>query len=263
MANAFFLPPLPIAAAFAPSTAAGHDPLFVGNDHAGVVWKAASAAGTDLVLDLGVDRAVDTIMLFGVEGATAGTTLQVIWSTAAAGPGFAPFTGADAPVPLLAGALLPESGRGVALWQAPATLPACRYWLLRIAGAAAPITIGRAVIGTRFQPERNFAYGAAFGVRDLGTADINRRGVLLRSRGRKLRTVGLSFPGLRKDEVEASTLPLMERVGNTECVALVTDPAPHAQRQRRSYFGPLVGDLSHAWRNAAAWEARANLVSLF
>lgn len=46
-------------------------------------------------------------------------------------------------------------------------------------------------------------------------------------------------------------------------VALVTDPAVHAQRQNRCYFGPLVGDLGQTWRNSAAWEAKVNLVSIF
>ena len=31
----------------------------------------------------------------------------------------------------------------------------------------------------------------------------------------------------------------------------------------RAYFGPLVGDLSQAWRNSRAFEAKANLVSIF
>ena len=46
-------------------------------------------------------------------------------------------------------------------------------------------------------------------------------------------------------------------------VALVTDPGADPQLQNRCYFGPLVGDLGQTWRNAAAWEAKTNMVSIF
>jgi hypothetical protein len=266
MANAWIIQPLGILAAGAGSTAAGFDPAYVANDYAGVVWRSAGGtASVDLLIDLGRDASADTIMLFGCDGATAGMTLQVLASTQAVGSSFAAPSWTGAALPFLAGAQMPVSGRGVALWQAPAGgPPAARYWLLRIGGLAnAPATVGRVVIGKRIQLERNFSYGAGFGVRDLGGVDFTRRGVLVRQRGKKLRTVGLSFAHVRKDEVESITKPLIEQVGNTEMIALLTDPVADAQRQNRAYFGPLVGDLGHAWRNAAGFEARVNLVSVF
>ena len=63
-------------------------------------------------------------------------------------------------------------------------------------------------------------------------------------------------------EVEASVAPLLEKVGNTEPIALLTDPAPHAMRQRRAYFGPMVGDIGVTWRKATLFQSQANLVSL-
>lgn len=125
------------------------------------------------------------------------------------------------------------------------------------------VRFARVAIGKRFVPERNWSYGASFGVRDLGSLDFSPRGVLLRRRGAKLRTVSLTFSSLRKDEVEATTRPLLEYLGNTEMVALLTDPAVDAQLGSRAYFGPLVGDLAHVRRNATASEAKLNLVGIF
>ena len=63
--------------------------------------------------------------------------------------------------------------------------------------------------------------------------------------------------------MEATTRPMLEYLGNTEMVALLTDPAADAQIASRAYFGPLVGDLAHVRRNAVAYEAKINLVSIF
>jgi hypothetical protein len=139
--------------------------------------------------------------------------------------------------------------------------PPCRA--TASASPAGSIQVSRVVAGQRIALERNFGFGAAFGVRDLGSVDFGRRGVLQRVRGKKLRTVGLTFSNVRKNEVEAQTTPLLERIGNTEMVAIVTDPDAHPERQNRCYFGPLVGDLGQTWRKPDLFEAKANLVSIF
>ena len=82
-------------------------------------------------------------------------------------------------------------------------------------------------------------------------------------RGVRLRTVSLTFSSIRKDEAEAQVRPLLEQIGNTDMVALCIDPTVDAQRQNRCSYGPLVGDVQLKWRNAAAWEAAINQVSIF
>ncbi len=252
--------------------AGGH----MGNDYAGVVWRSAVGDAATITIDLGADRPLDTLMLFGVDGTAIGAaTLEVRLATAAQGPAFTGqnvITGAgagnfwSAPVQALLSGERLSNGAGIAIasWGAPAPA-AARYVLLRIAGmtTAGSVQISRIVAGTRIQLARNFGYGAAFGIRDLGTLDFTRRGVLQRSRGKKLRTVGLTFSNIYKDEVEAITQPLLERIGNTEMIALLTDPGTSDRRQNRCYFGPLVGELSHAWRKATVFEAKANMVSIF
>ncbi len=109
------------------------------------------------------------------------------------------------------------------------------------------------VLGKAYVPERNFAFGAAFGLRDFAKVDFSARAALLRTkRPRKLRTVGISLPMAFRDETEASVLPLLEALGLDGPVALITDPAANAMRERRAYFGLLQGDLGSVWRNAKA-----------
>jgi len=258
MANALILKPLPLTGATASSTMPGHDPAYVGNDFMGVVWRSAAAASTDLVVDLGRDQTIDTALLLGCSGATAAMTLEVATATSAAGSVFA----AAAAQPFLAGSEMPTSGRGIAFWQAAAPIVA-RYVRFRIGGlGGAQAVVARVAVGAAIRLGRNFSTGSQFGVRDLGKADFSRHGVLLRNRGAKLRTIGLSFQSIDKPEVEAAVHPLLEQVGNTEVIAMVTDPAADPMRQRRIYFGPLVGDLGTALRKANFYQAQANLVSL-
>jgi hypothetical protein len=268
MANALMLQPLPVVASRSSGgTITKGAPANLFNDYAGVVFERhcpdAGPYNITLTFDLGVDALVDTVMLFGLELLPAAATMVISHATAAQGD----FTGSfstEAAVPAYAGTIPLSSGKGVGLWAATAPFTA-RYLQVTLYGTAPgqSARVSRIVVGKRIQLARNFSFGAQFGVRDLGSLDFSARGVLLRRRAAKLRTVALTFSNIRKEEVEASTKPLLEQIGNTEMIALVTDPAEDDQRQSRCYFGPLVGDLSHVWRNAAAWEAKINLVSIF
>jgi hypothetical protein len=259
MANAWIIEPLSIVSLDGAADA-GFERMNLANDYAGVVWRASAAGNRNLIVDLGADRAVDTLMLFGVRTRAAGATVTVSYRAEASAQGAWQAGVSNAPV--LAGTAS-VGDAGIGLFDLPATVVA-RYLSLDFhRDTDGTIEASRLVVGKRLQLERNFGFGAEFGIKDLGTLEFSRRGVLLRNRGAKLRTAQLTFSSVRRDEVERLTAPLLERIGNTECVALVTDPAPHAQRQRRCYFGPLVGDLGQTWRRANAWEAKINMVSLF
>lgn len=264
MSNAWIIKPLPLSAVQASGTAAGYSLGNVTNDYAGVVWQSDGAAGPFIILDTGADNSLDTIALFGLAGFPAAQQVTIRVATAAQGPGFglAGFTTILPSTAVYAGSEMAVSGKGVGLHSIAAPVVA-RYVLLTWSGLPGAIQISRVVIGKRIQLERNFSFGATFGVRDLGSLDFSRRGVLMRVRGRKLRTVELTFSNINKDEVETTTKPLLEQVGNTEMIVVVTDPDPHAQRQNRCYFGALVGDLGHTQRNARGWEAKINVASIF
>ncbi|WP_380873590.1 hypothetical protein [Sphingomonas sp. DBB INV C78] len=249
----------------------------LGNDYAGIVWQSGVADAVAIVVDLGADVDLDTIGLFGIAGTLlSSASLRVSLATAAQGPAmngsnvttgtgtgnfWQPFTQA-----LYAGSSMPVLGGGRSLWQKPAGGPPLfRYVNINVFGMGATnyVQMSRVAIGKRIQLDRNFVFGGAFGVRDLGNFDLSPRGVLIRRRSVKLRTAGVSFPHIHRDEVEAQVTPLLERLGNTEVVMLVTEPDAHAQRQNRMYLGPMVGDLSAVWAKADGFEWRCNLVSLF
>lgn len=269
MSRAVFMRPRAFTVIDSPNTVTGTLGSNIGNDHMGVVWRAQHPAGNFhyFVVDFGSDVAIDTVALLGLTGATSAWLIQVEVATAAQGPTFAGAGKYLYPIaPLLAGASMPTSGRGRSYWEKPAGGPAtARYWRVWITTPAnnTVVTIARAVFGVRAQPQHNFDFGAAFGVRDTGKLDWSARGVLLRRRGVKLRTAGLSFTRLYKDEIIANVRPLLELVGNTGPIFLLTDPDPDADRQNRIYFGPLIGDLGNIWAKAnAGFQWQADIVDL-
>lgn len=271
MANAFLMRPLQWAAITPSNTASGFSAANLAPwpvPRMGRVWRSdPGAASRGLTIDLGSDQPIDTIAIIGIGAGNSSPSsawqLRVDLATAAQGP----FTGASWTGPtsqLLAGATLPVSGRGKALWIAPSGAPAAARYiginLLSLSNAA--IQIAMIAVGQRFQPVRNYSYGAAFGVRDLGAIDYSPRGVVLRRPGAKLRGMGLTFASVRRDEVEDSLQRLFERVGNTDPVVLVTDPDAHPQRQNRMGIGHLSGNLGTIHRVPGAFQAEVNFVAV-
>lgn len=269
MSNAAILKPIPMTVLTGTNTVTGTAVTNIGNDYLGVVWQSQnpSAATSSFIIDMGADVAVDTLVLLGLTGALSSWTLTVQAATQAQGSGFGGGAYYAYPaVTLLAGSAMPSSGRGRAYWEAPAGGPAAaRYWKIIITTAASNtlVTVARAVLGQRIVPAHNFDFGAAFGVRDMGALEWSRRGVMKRARGMKLRSVGLSFASLYRDEVEGFIHPLIEKVGATGPIVLVRDPAADAERQNRIWFGPMVGDIGTVWARAnAGWQWQANIVDL-
>jgi hypothetical protein len=252
---------LPVMTVAGLGTAAGHDIAYIGNDYAGVVYKSAGGVASGFIeLDFGVDASITRAMLFGLTGAPSGATIRIYSSTDAQGASFAGWV--SAVLPLYAGSVRLVNGAGVGYVAVAA--PPSRYWRIEFAGlASAQMTIGRMVLGQHIALARNFQFGGEFGVRSFAASDFSSRGIWLRRKGKKLRTVGLSFPATRKWEMEEQVRPLLELAGDDAAVALITDPAGHAQRERRCYFGPMLGTPPATWRNAVSWEWRADVVSLF
>ena len=266
MSNAFALRPLVPTLVTASGTAAGYAAANVANDYAGIVWRSPTGANAYLIIDLGADILIDTVMLFGVKNAPAGAKLTV--GAAVAATGGASYTDYSQ-VDLYAGSVTPRSGAGVALYRldlngAGAAVSA-RYFKLYFdsLGAGGNIQIARVVIGKRTALNRNFSFGAAFGVRDLGSFGFSPQGVMLRRRAAKLRTLGISFDNVKRDEVEGQVQPLIELSAGQEPVALCIDPDTSTERQNRCYFGPLIGDMGNIWRAAHAWVWRVNMIDLF
>lgn len=268
MANAEFLQPLslPAITVSALGTAAGFAVDNVGNDYAGIIWRSSGGVTTGyLQIDFGVNVDINRLMLFGLSGFPTNATVKIYSSTVAQGATYAGWV--SSALPLYAGTNRLPNGKGVAYVALTETggPPPSRYWRIEFAALAnAAVDIGRLVLGKAFVPQRNFSFGAAFGLRDFSKVDFSARGALLRTRRpRKLRTVGISFSMAYRDEIEAVVQPMLESVGLDGPIALIIDPAANAMRERRCYFGLLQGDLGMVWRNAKAFEWRADMVSLF
>jgi hypothetical protein len=271
MANAFFFCPLPWVSIAAGSTASGYSASDLSPypvPRMGRVWRSQPSTLTEgFDIDLGADQPVDVIALFGIGAANGppgtGWEININLATAAQGP----FTGAQYSTswqPFLQSGVLPVSGRGKHMWVAAVDAPSVsRYVRIQFRNlAGAQLQISLVAIGQRFQPARNYQYGAAFGVRDLGTVDYSPRGVVLRRPGAKLRGMGLTFASVRREEVEDSLQRLFERVGNTDPVVLVSDPADHPQRQNRMGIGHLTGNLGTIHRVPGFFQAEVNFVAV-
>lgn len=268
MGKAILLEPLEMAAIAASNTASGFAAANLAIDRMGLVWRSDTGSATrNITVDMGADVPVDTIALFGIGAATATPSGSWQWSIDLATAAQGAFGGAfwaGSSETLLAGTTLPESGRGKALWLAPGGAPAAaRHVRINFSAlGTSAIQAARLCIGVRFQPERNFTYGAALGVRPLGNVEFNQRGVLRRRRGVKLRAVGLQFTALKRDELEGTVQRMFERIGNDNPLVLVSDPDVDVQRQNRIYFGFLTGDIGSVFARAGGFRADINLVAM-
>lgn len=261
--NGFLLRPVDIDAATCSTAATGYRASNVNDDRMGLVWRSTTGSATQwLVLDLGADTTLDTITLHGLTDATADWQWAVELATEAQGA-FSGSYWAGSAEDLLAGATMPVSGRGRAVWTAPNGAPAAaRYVRLAFSALDAAIEVGRVCIGQRITLGRNFTYGAALAIRPLGSVGFSTRGVLLRRRGAKLRGVGVSVDAATRAEVEASIMPMLERVGNDETVVICIDPEADAQRQNRLWLGFLSGDLGVIWARIDGFTSQFNVVAV-
>ncbi|API58275.1 hypothetical protein BSL82_02280 [Tardibacter chloracetimidivorans] len=261
MGNAIIVRPLSLGTVTAEGSATGTSPSYLDNDHIGVVHRGTGTSTAWVQLDLGAAAALN----FGAFLSTnlaSGATIRVRGATAAADLTTAPGYDSGVITPALAGSATPVSGRKHSWWE-PAAAETFRYWRFDLASlGGTAFDAGRLVIGRKIQLARNFSYGLVRGVRDTSTADFSANGVPLIRRGRKLRTLSLLFESAYRDEAEEAILPLIELIGATEPVLVVTDPAADAQRQNRMYFGRIAGDLGVINTGPGKWRWQADLVSL-
>lgn len=263
MANGILLEPLEMTTITSSTTAVGYRASNVGIDRAGLAWRSRAGSATQtLTIDLGKDVAVDTVTLHGLKNAQAAWQLTVEMATDAQGPFDGSFY-SDSAQDLLAGSSMPV-GHGRGIWLAPAAAPAlARYVRLTFSALAdEAVEVSRICVGSRIQLGQNFSYGAALGIRPLGSMDFSIRGVPIVRQGKKLRGIGLTCEGATRNEVETAIMPFLERVGNDNGVALVVDPAADEQRQKRIYFGFLTGDLGTVWPGFNRFVWNVNLVAI-
>lgn len=260
MANAIIVRPLPLGTVTAEGSAAGTLPTYLGNDYLGVVHRSTATTSAFVQCDLGSAQPVD-FAAFLSSNAIGAQTLQVRGDSDSATT-TSPVYDSGAGLPFQAGSALPTSGRSNSWWDIAAA-QTLRYWRFDI-GALGGVAFdaGRLVVGKKIQLGRNFSYGLARGAQGLGSAEFTKDGALLRRYGRVLRTLDIAWESATQDEAETQLLPLIERVANTDPILIVTDPAAHAQRQNRMYFGWLRSELKVPIKAYDVWQWRATLWSV-
>lgn len=259
MANGFLLRSLPFVVVGHSAEDIGTDADNVTNDFMGMIARSP-APGTAMYVrcDFGAAHFVDTVAVLNVFGASVGGSVSATIGNDATFSSYVEHLDITPEA-----AWIPSSNNFQQALGFFATATPCRYLLVQ---ANVPTTfkpqMSRILLGKRYQPERNFSFGMARGVRDLGENEFAPRGGRLRRRAKKLRTLGLSWSFLTQAEAEGFALPLLEEVGNTDDVLACINPDADPERTRRLYYGPLEGNLGMSWRVANAWEKKLQIASV-
>lgn len=258
MANALLIQPYAMSTATASATDSGYAASNLLTDYMGMTWQGTGTT-FNVDIDLGSDKAIDSVALLGLSGVSTSWNWLVKIATAAQGSSFAASITAVASSQMLAGSVLTTASLGKAF----ATFGAItgRYVRFTITPPSSmTIRMARVVIGDGVTLATNFLFGAGFGIRPLGSVDFSVRGVLLRRSGTKLRSLSISFPAASRSEVETSIQPMLELLGNDSPLCIVTDPDSDAQRINRIYFGFLTGGIGTVWARLNGFTADFNMV---
>ncbi|GAK33243.1 hypothetical protein JCM17846_18600 [Iodidimonas nitroreducens] len=257
MAHAFLVEPYPIVAAFADGSAAGTEPQAINDDMIGVVHRGVTAPLGWVEVDLGDVRSVDFASFLSTEGQAASQRVRGASSRAGltVSPGF------DSGLVNFSAGRSGAFGAVHSWWRADDTQP-YRWWRFDFSGLSQPFAAGRLVIGRRLAFKRNFNFGMAPGIRDLGRASITTFGTLDRRIGARLRTLEIAWSNISQMDVQESLMPVLERLGQTGSVLVVTDPLEDQNLARRMFWGFLDEDIEIPQRHYDRWEWRTRLLSM-
>ena len=158
MTNAFIVKPLAwnVIGVPAGGTAAGTSENYLGNDYIGTVWRTtATSAHAALDVDFGAAVGVDFVALLSSNGAC--TNQQVYGATVQGNLESTGYLGTA--TTFAAGATTPSSGR-INSFSDLGSVQSYRWWRIYQRTLTAAFDAGRLVIGRKFQPARNFTFGA-------------------------------------------------------------------------------------------------------
>lgn len=233
-----FIKPLDLGAITASAANSGH-PVFALNRHKaiGVTWQADATSG---LWARGKFDTTQTVNFAAMVAANAqvGTTIQL-----RLGNTQADVDGSSAPYD--SGALTfinPAIMREDDLYHSHlemASPVAALWWRIDIGGHTGSFEASSLILGQSIEPSRFYNYDWQYGVRDLGTMDFTRYGVLDEEPGVIFRTVEFTLGWVSEAEYEASFRPLVENAGKRGIVYVVFDPQPSSYRQARTFMGVL------------------------
>lgn len=262
MGKAFLVRPLTLTLGADPGAAAGTAAANMLDDRMGLVWRSTSSTGGSFILDAGAATLFDFVSLLSVLPTTFNLQVRAYDSLVnAQAAGATGLTYDSTALSQMAGSSVPVSGRQNT-WLEPASGNTQRFWRFDITGTASAPEVARVVMGAKLQFSRNYSFGLSPGIGDTGGVEFSPTGAMLRRRGKRFRTLDIAFESLSSSEVEASLLPLLELVGNTEPVLIVTEPDANAERSRRMWFGFLQSEQKTARRAYDLWTWRATFRSV-
>ena len=249
MANILIMAPAPIASVTATR---GHDAVLLLTRDPKEVWTDGPAGGsTELRIDLGAARTIDTVFLGALYRAAGAAT----WSITAG-------VAADDEMTVAASAALraPEAAGRVsavshALWHGEAF--SARYITITVSQPAGslPLQAGSVMVGAAFVPTWNKEWGSGRGVIDTGTATRLPSGGLATVEGARLGSYAWTLGDLTDAETDAM-YGIQLDVGETLPVLVVEDPAATTGLRQRIHYGRLVSLRKYERREAALtrWE---------
>jgi hypothetical protein len=249
MANILITEPTPIAAVTA-SRGTGAANLLSADPRE--VWlDNGVGAPMTIDIDLGVERIIDTVFLGCMFAADPAAT----WAISAGLTGYADQLIMDVQALRALDRNWQRRAMSHALWFGAEQL--VRYLRITITQpvGAAPLAIGRLLVGDGFQPRWNKEWGSGRTVKDTSTITRLPSGGVAVGEGARYGGYSWTLGDLSDDETDR-LYELQLSVGESRPILVVEDPARTAGLRNRIHYGALTGLRTFERRNQAqtSWQ---------
>lgn len=232
----FFVRPLDLGSFVASAADAGY-PVYHLNRHkaSGLTWRANADGGLWARGVFPAQASIDFCALISAN-AQPGTTIRL-----RLGDSQADVDGASAPYDSTSlGFINPAITRQDGLYHSHLELPvaqAATWWRIDIGGHTGAFQASSLILGAKIEPSHFYNFDWEYGVRDLGSIDFTRFGVVDEQDGAVWRTIDFTLAWQSEAEFEASFRPMAEALGKRGVIYLCFDPEPTIYRQARTYLG--------------------------
>lgn len=233
-----FVIPLNLGTIVAGDAALGHSVFHINRPKAiGLTWKTTGPSNVWARGMFAASRTIDFCAMIAAN-ALPGTLIRLrLGTTQAEVDGVAPYD--SGAVAFIAPAVTRESG----LYHSHLELPSpqnATWWRIDITGHTGAFEASTLVLGKSITPSRYYNLDFERGIRDLGSLEFSRYGVFDEEEGAIFRTLDFSLGWQTEAEIEASFLPMMEKLGTRGIVYVCFDPEATTYRQSKTYLGVMA-----------------------
>lgn len=232
----FFVRPINLGNFVASAAQSGY-PVYHLNRHkaAGLIWQANATGGLWARGVFNATASIDFCAMI-LANAQPGTTIRVrLGATQADVDGSsAPYD--STPLPFINPSIVRDDG----LYHSHLELPSVQtatWWRIDIGGHSGAFQASSLIFGAKIEPTHFYNFDWEYGIRDLGSIDFTRNGVVDEAEGAIWRTIDFTLGWQSEAEFEASFRPMAEALGKRGVVYLCFDPEPTTYRQARTYLG--------------------------